>query len=248
VIGAVEKKRLFEGLRYFRGFLGSSRANQGFGTDSVQPWDNSEAHYLAFDEEEPILLGLGLIPSITPQFFGFGYNSLVMPGEYTMIITWCFIQNLTQKARIVGATIPRPTIFQNLGQKSADESDWCTISLECYRLILLILMATRPYCLDSLWFLWLQLWSLIFQARGWAFGSWFLYCGYCSYPWWRGLRRHCMRMGKCFESEILLLTSLPALKLSERNTPLRSHLYAMGVVLGGLLMGAWWWIWGQEFI
>jgi oligopeptidase B len=229
------KESLLEDFDIFADFLVVQERTNGLVQIQIKPWDNSEAHYLAFDEET-YTAWIGTNPEFNTSILRFGYNSLVLPAstyDYHMVL---HTKTLLKQQEIVGGHNSTAYQSSRIWAKAADDM-MVPISL-IYRIdsfnpggsnpLLLYSYGSYGYSSEA----YFSSTRLSLLDRGFVFAIAHIRGG-------EDLGRHWYEDGKMLRKRNTFSDFIACAEhlIAEKYTS-PSHLYGMGGSAGGLLMGA----------
>jgi oligopeptidase B len=229
------KESLLEDFDIFADFLVVQERTNGLVQIQIKPWDNSEAHYLAFDEET-YTAWIGTNPEFNTSILRFGYNSLVLPAstyDYHMVL---HTKTLLKQQEIVGGHNSTAYQSSRIWAKAADDM-MVPISL-IYRIdsfnpggsnpLLLYSYGSYGYSSEA----YFSSTRLSLLDRGFVFAIAHIRGG-------EDLGRHWYEDGKMLRKRNTFSDFIACAEhlIAEKYTS-SSHLYGMGGSAGGLLMGA----------
>ncbi|MFT4857792.1 MAG: oligopeptidase B [Algoriphagus sp.] len=229
------KESLLEDFDIFADFLVVQERTNGLVQIQIKPWDNSEAHYLAFDEET-YTSWIGTNPEFNTSILRFGYNSLVLPAstyDYHMVL---HTKTLLKQQEIVGGHESSAYQSSRIWAKAADNV-MVPISL-IYRIdtfnpdgsnpLLLYSYGSYGYSSEA----YFSSTRLSLLDRGFVFAIAHIRGG-------EDLGRHWYEDGKMLRKRNTFSDFIACAEhlIAEKYTS-PSHLYGMGGSAGGLLMGA----------
>jgi oligopeptidase B len=229
------KESLFEDFDIFADFLVVQERTNGLAQIQIKPWDNSEAHYLAFDEET-YTSWIGTNPEYNTPILRFGYNSLVLPAstyDYHMVL---HTKTLLKQQEIVGGHDSSAYQSSRIWAKAADDT-MVPISL-IYRIdsfnpdgsnpLLLYSYGSYGYSSEA----YFSSTRLSLLDRGFVFAIAHIRGG-------EDLGRHWYEDGKMLRKRNTFTDFIACAEhlIKEKYTS-SAHLYALGGSAGGLLMGA----------
>jgi oligopeptidase B len=229
------KDSLLEDFDIFADFLVVQERTNGLVQIQIKPWDNSEAHYLAFDEET-YTAWIGTNPEFNTAILRFGYNSLVLPAstyDYHMVM---HTKTLLKQQEIVGGYDSSTYQSSRIWAKAADDV-MVPISL-IYRIdsfnpdgsnpLLLYSYGSYGYSSEA----YFSSTRLSLLDRGFVFAIAHIRGG-------EDLGRHWYEDGKMLRKRNTFTDFIACAEhlITEKYTS-PSHLYAIGGSAGGLLMGA----------
>jgi oligopeptidase B len=226
---------LLEDFDLFADFLVTQERTNGLAKINVKPWDNSESHYLQFDEDT-YMTWIGNNPEFNTPILRFGYNSLVHPAssyDYHMVLQ---TKTLLKQQEIVGGYDSSAYQSARIWAKAADDV-MVPISL-VYKIDSfkpdgsnpLLLYSYGSYGLSSEAYF--SSTRLSLMDRGFVFAIAHIRGG-------EDLGRNWYEDGKMLRKRNTFTDFIACADhlIAEKYTS-SAHLYALGGSAGGLLMGA----------
>ena len=226
---------LLEDFDLFADFLVVQERTNGLVQIHIKPWDNSPAHYLAF-EEDTYTAWIGTNPEFNTPILRFGYNSLVLPAstyDYHMVQR---TKTLLKQQEIVGGYQSSAYHSARVWAKATD-GIMVPISL-IYKIdsfkpdgsnpLLLYSYGSYGYSSEA----YFSSTRLSLLDRGFVFAIAHIRGG-------EDLGRHWYEDGKMLKKRNTFTDFIACAEhLIAENYTSPEHLYAMGGSAGGLLMGA----------
>ncbi len=226
---------LLEDFDLFADFLVVQERTNGLVQIQIKPWDNTESHYLEFDEDT-YTAWIGTNPEFNTSILRFGYNSLILPAstfDYHMINR---SKTLLKQQEIVGGYDDSSYQSARIWAKAKD-GIMVPISL-VYKIdsfkpdgsnpLLLYSYGSYGYSSEA----YFSSTRLSLLDRGFVFAIAHIRGG-------EDLGRHWYEDGKMLQKKNTFSDFIACAEhLIEEKYTSPAHLFAMGGSAGGLLMGA----------
>lgn len=226
---------LLEDFDLFADFLVVQERTNGLVQIQIKPWDNTESHYLEFDEDT-YTAWIGTNPEFNTSILRFGYNSLILPAstfDYHMInrsktllkqqeIVGGYDDSAYQSARIWakakdGVMVPISLVYKIDSFKPDGSNPLLLYSYGSYG------YSSEAYFSST---------RLSLLDRGFVFAIAHIRGG-------EDLGRHWYEDGKMLQKKNTFSDFIACAEhLIEEKYTSPAHLFAMGGSAGGLLMGA----------